>query len=73
MAEFGLYTRCQALLMHRAVEAIVLVIQNEDWLQTGLPIDQIYRVEHMDSDGLEAADQLCDFLQQFVVPANEGD
>ncbi len=73
MAEFGLYARCQALLMHRAVEAIVLVIQNEDWLQTGLPIDQIDRVEHIDSDGLEAAHQLCDFLQQFVVPANEGD
>ena len=40
----SLYKRCRALLLNRDVEAIVLVVQTDEFLQTGLPIDRISKL-----------------------------
>lgn len=40
----SLYRRCRALLMNSQVEALVLVVQNDEWLHTGMPIDKIERM-----------------------------
>ncbi|WP_341304873.1 hypothetical protein [Pseudomonas sp. TMP25] len=41
MAQEGLFARCLALLGDKTVEALVLVIQTDELLQTGLPVDAI--------------------------------
>lgn len=51
----GLYARCQALLMNRRVEAIVLVIQTDELLQTGLPVDRLTRYSVAGGTLLQAA------------------
>jgi len=40
----GLFRRCRALLMNGQVEAVVLVIQTDEFLRTGLPIDRIDQI-----------------------------
>ena len=40
----SLFKRCKALLMNCQVEAIVLVIQTDEFLHTGLPIDRIDQI-----------------------------
>lgn len=40
----SLYRRCKALLLDKRVDAIVMVIQTDELLQTGLPADSIDRV-----------------------------
>ncbi|MDO8958203.1 MAG: AMP-binding protein [Rhodocyclaceae bacterium] len=40
----SLYQRCRALLMDERVETIVLVVQTDELLQTGLPVDRIDRI-----------------------------
>lgn len=40
----SLFKRCKALLMNCQVEAIVLAIQTDEFLHTGLPIDRIDRI-----------------------------
>jgi cyanophycin synthetase len=39
-----LFRRCRALLLNRQVEAIILVVQTDEFLHTGLPIDRASRV-----------------------------
>ena len=40
----SLFKRCRALLMNRQVEAIVLVIQTDELLHLGLPVDRINQI-----------------------------
>lgn len=46
----SLYRRCRALLMNRQVEAVVLVVQNDEWLHTGPPVDNIERMMTIDKE-----------------------
>ena len=41
MALESCYERCRALLMDRAAEAIVLVVQTDEFAQLGLPVDRL--------------------------------
>ncbi|MFP6847459.1 MAG: hypothetical protein VCA57_02065 [Pseudomonas sp.] len=43
MAQHGLFTRCQALLTDTHVEAIVLLVQTDELLQSGLPVDALHK------------------------------
>lgn len=40
----GLFGRCNALLMNQDVEALLIVIQTDEFLSTGLPVDSIDKV-----------------------------
>jgi cyanophycin synthetase len=41
----GTFLRARALLMDAQVGALVLVLQTDEWCSTGLPVDQISRLE----------------------------
>jgi cyanophycin synthetase len=41
----GLFARCGALLMNDEVDVLLLVVQTDEFLMTGLPIDSVDRVE----------------------------
>lgn len=47
LAAHGLYGRCMALLMEPEVEALVLVIQTDELLGTGLPLSRIDRIHEL--------------------------
>lgn len=49
MACAGLFLRCRALLLDKSVGAIMLVIQNDELVQTGLPVDAFDVVEQVDN------------------------
>lgn len=40
MAADGLFERCLALLMDRDVTGILIVVQTDEWLETGMPVDR---------------------------------
>ncbi|MCF6310507.1 MAG: carboxylate--amine ligase [Sulfurimonas sp.] len=40
----GLYKRCKALLLNHQVQAVILVIQTDELISTGLPIDGINQI-----------------------------
>lgn len=42
--ETGLFNRTLALLMNREVEGLVLVVQTDELLETGLPVDRVDKV-----------------------------
>ncbi|MBL1264245.1 hypothetical protein [Candidatus Methylomicrobium oryzae] len=42
--EPGLFDRTFALLMNREVEALILVVQTDELLQTGLPVDRLDKI-----------------------------
>ncbi len=46
----GLYRRCRALLMNPQVESLVLVLQNDEWLHTGTPVDRVNDIITVDQD-----------------------
>lgn len=46
----GLFQRCQALLMNNSVGHIILVIQTDEFLQTGLPVDLISSINIVNKD-----------------------
>lgn len=70
MAQQGLYTRCLALLTDKAVEALVLVIQTDELLYTGLPVDAVMGVvcsgeplaSHHQVGALASAEQYAEVL-----------
>ena len=37
----GLYNRCRMMLMHKEVECLLIVIQTDEFITTGLPMDSI--------------------------------
>ena len=43
----GLFARCMALLMNQNVGAIVMAVQTDELLETGLPVDMLDRVEQV--------------------------
>lgn len=43
LAATGTFARCEALLSHRRVAALVMVLDDDDWLRLGLPPDRIDR------------------------------
>jgi cyanophycin synthetase len=45
----SLYKRCRALLMNRQVEAIILVVQTDEFLYSGLPCSNIKKVTNVDA------------------------
>jgi cyanophycin synthetase len=44
MAQEGLFARCTALLTNKAVAALVLVVQTDELLYSGLPVDALDRL-----------------------------
>lgn len=46
----GLFDRCLALLMDREVQGLILVVQNDELLRSGLPVDRVDRVHVDDAD-----------------------
>lgn len=44
IAAEGLFERTLALLMDRRVEALVLAVQTDEFLRTGLPVDRLVRI-----------------------------
>lgn len=46
LAQDGLFNRCLALLADTQVEAVVLLVQTDDVLSTGLPADNLHSVIH---------------------------
>lgn len=46
----GLFERALALTMNRDVEAIVAVVQTDEWLWRGLPVDRLDRVVWVDGE-----------------------
>lgn len=44
MAQDGLFARCMALLANRSVAALVLVVQTDELLYSGLPVDRLDRL-----------------------------
>jgi cyanophycin synthetase len=60
---FGLFERVQSLLMNRSVARLVVLIQNDDLLRRGLPMDQFSRVIHVGNE-FQPAPGLKALLQQ---------
>ncbi|UZJ36837.1 hypothetical protein [Prosthecochloris sp. SCSIO W1103] len=46
----SLFNRATALLKNKSAEALVLVVQTDEFLKTGLPIDHFDRLIHVDND-----------------------
>jgi cyanophycin synthetase len=44
----GLFRRCRALLVDRRVDVLILVVQTDEWLDTGLPVDRFSRMTSME-------------------------
>jgi cyanophycin synthetase len=78
MAQDGLFARCLALLGDKRVEALVLVIQTNELLHTGLPVDTVNCLmssgeqlssHHQVGSCAKAAhsDELMAFLASFIA------
>lgn len=75
MPLIGLYARCRALVLSPDVEALVLVVQSDEFMQTGLPFDRISSLHEADSALVSfpqgrpleevAATKLRDFLRTW--------
>ncbi len=74
----NLFGKCRALLMNRAVEALVIAIESDEFVATGLPIDSIDRLIIIDEDiaqwpemgEMNRSDrfgQLFSLLQSYIV------
>ncbi len=75
LALSGLFARCMALLMNRRVEALVLLVQTDELLETGLPVDRLDRVERIPDElvssrsGRQATREATDRLHRFLSAA----
>lgn len=65
VAARGLYGRCMALLMDPEVEALVMVIQTDELLETGLPLGLIDRIRDMPAGAAPSPDPS---VQREAVP-----
>lgn len=52
LALTGLFQSTRALLAETQVEALALVVQDDEWLDTGLPVDRISRLERVGNASL---------------------
>jgi len=71
----SLCNRCLALLLNRRVEALILVVQTNELLQTAMPIDRINKLNKIGASLLSTVDdfserdgfeKLCVHLQNYV-------
>lgn len=46
----GVYRRCRALLLNRKVDAIILVLQTDEFLHWNMPIDRVTRIVEAQGD-----------------------
>lgn len=53
----SLFKRCQALLMNIEVESLILVIQSDELLATGLPVDMIHNITVVNHHLISAQNQ----------------
>lgn len=44
LAAEGLFDRCRALLVNKAVERLVVIMDSDEWQHTGLPVDAFHRL-----------------------------
>lgn len=79
LAQNGLFARCLALLTNTQVEAIALVVQTDELLQTGLPVDGLYRLSqsgeqllYAQLDGLPASTEQTNQVMAFLQPLIAG-
>lgn len=56
LAHDGLFPRCRALLMNRDVDALLMVVQTDELLVTGLPVDSIDAVTIINQKLISKAD-----------------
>ncbi len=83
LAHDGLFQRCRALLVNSQVEAILLVIQTDELLSSGLPVDAIDRLEVTNQRLLNASNQkplspaatesLLNLLRLYMAAARPAD
>lgn len=62
----SLFQRCRALLMNTEVEHLILVIQTDELVMMGLPVDSINRIEIVDTNLISHA-QPTDSLDDNMV------
>lgn len=78
----SLFNRTTALLKNKSAEALVLVVQTDEFLKTGLPIDHFDRLIHVDNDIInwndsnrkinsDARQELLKLLQFFAQKINK--
>lgn len=60
MAATGVYERCKALIMDRNVEALILVIQTDELLRTGLPVSRINYIHEQPQSARSKFEALAD-------------
>ncbi len=76
----SLFRRCRALLMNRDVEELILVVQTDEFLQTGLPADRFNSVTAVDDEITSwkdhtkriPHDRANDLLDYLSVPHKQG-
>ena len=78
----GLYARCRSLILSPDIDALVLVVQDDEFLHTGLPFDAVTvvrdtggeLVSHREKSPLanEQANQLRLLLKSWVRGADDG-
>ncbi len=80
LAQEGLFSRCMALLANRAVAALVLVVQTDELLASGSPVDRLDRVivsgEHLlceGQDGPTTRVARTDEMLRFLQTLSDGD
>lgn len=58
----GLFGRVRSLLMNRAVERLIVVVQTDEFLRTGLPVDRFEQVKRFDR-GLKINPELLELFR----------
>ncbi len=74
LANDNLFIRCVALLMDSSVEALLIVVQTDEFLHTGMPVDHLDRVSvindalhsHQNTDELASKENRFLLLGQFA-------
>jgi cyanophycin synthetase len=65
----GLYERCLALTRDLQVEAIIMVIQEDELLRTGLPVDQIDGISMAGESAPAWMEALLQLLRRYERPS----
>ncbi len=67
----GLFQRSLALLRRRDVEALILVIEGDEFLQSGLPVDRLDGLHTLSHDESGASSRFEEMLAAFVCEPAE--
>jgi cyanophycin synthetase len=65
----GLFLRCTALLRRRDVEALIVLVDSPEFLDTGLPLDRFSEVHVVGDPMASAVLPLLDLLSRHVAEA----